>query len=368
MKMIHCADLHLDSKMRANLNGNKARERKAELLHTFRRMVDYAVQNQVQAILIAGDLFDTKQVSVTARNTVYHAIADHPQIDFYYLKGNHDADSFLNALEDIPENLKLFCETWTSYQTGTKKNITITGAEQNSVNAGTLYNGLVLDTNQINIVMLHGQESDYQSKNQTECINFSALRSKGIDYLALGHIHAYKEGTLDRRGTYCYPGCLEGRGFDECGEHGFVLLDIDEERKTVSGTFVPFAYRRLYTVETDITGCMTTPDIQANISRNLKEMHVGEDSLVKVVLTGSVNVECEKNIDFLVKQFEQDYYFIKIYDESKLAVDYDAFRLDASLKGEFVRCVMEAEDMDDETKKEVIRCGIQALSGEAVDE
>ena len=52
---------------------------------------------------------------------------------------------------------------------------------------------------------------------------------KNIDYLALGHIHKYKQAELDQRGVYCYSGCLEGRGFDECGEKGFVLLDIDEE-------------------------------------------------------------------------------------------------------------------------------------------
>ena len=54
-----------------------------------------------------------------------------------------------------------------------------------------------------------------------------ALKNKNIDYLALGHIHGYKEAPLDGRGKYCYPGCLEGRGFDECGKKGFVLLNIE---------------------------------------------------------------------------------------------------------------------------------------------
>ena len=53
MKFIHCADLHLDSKMNANLEKDKAKERKAELLHTFERMISYARQNEISGILIA---------------------------------------------------------------------------------------------------------------------------------------------------------------------------------------------------------------------------------------------------------------------------------------------------------------------------
>ena len=70
MKIIHCADLHLDSKMTANLSKDQARERKREILRTFTRMVEYASKNDVRVILIAGDLFDTRSVSAMARNTV----------------------------------------------------------------------------------------------------------------------------------------------------------------------------------------------------------------------------------------------------------------------------------------------------------
>ena len=50
MKIIHCADLHLDSKMTANLDKEKAKERKAQLLKTFERMISFAVENEVKAI------------------------------------------------------------------------------------------------------------------------------------------------------------------------------------------------------------------------------------------------------------------------------------------------------------------------------
>ena len=82
MKIIHCADIHLDSKMSANLTKEKARERKTELLTTFQNMVAYGAEQGVAAIIIAGDLFDTKNVSATARNVVKDLIQGHPQIAF----------------------------------------------------------------------------------------------------------------------------------------------------------------------------------------------------------------------------------------------------------------------------------------------
>ena len=215
MKLIHCADLHLDSKMDTNLDKESAKERKGEILHTFERMIMYAAQNEISAILIAGDMFDVKNISATTRNVVIHNIVGHPNITFYYLRGNHDNDNFLSGLEDVPENLKMFDSNWTTYGEAEGK-IAISGMELSAENAESAYISLVLDTKKFNIVMLHGQESKSAVKDRAEIINLKALRNKGIDYLALGHIHMHKMEKLDARGRYCYAGCLEGRGFDEC--------------------------------------------------------------------------------------------------------------------------------------------------------
>ena len=153
MKIIHCADLHLDSKMTSNLSKEQAKERKMEILRTYSRMIEYAKNNDVKAIIIAGDLFDTRNVSATARNLVKDSITSNPDIDFYYLKGNHDSDNFISKLDEIPENLKLFSNQWTSYSYG---NITITGLEIDKSNQAVMYNSLVLDNDNYNVVTLHG--------------------------------------------------------------------------------------------------------------------------------------------------------------------------------------------------------------------
>lgn len=362
MKIIHCADLHLDSRMTANLSGEQAKERKNEMLRTFTHMVDYAALHEVGLILIAGDLFDTRNVSATARNTVRDLIVSHPHIDFLYLKGNHDNDNFLSKLEEIPQNLKLFGEQWTAYDYG---RVTVSGLELSGENQAYAYNSLVLSHDTYNIVMLHGQIGEYQSKNHAEQISLSELRNKNIDYLALGHVHTYQKQRLDGRGIYCYPGCLEGRGFDECGEKGFVVLDIDEQTLRAETEFKSVSSRTLYTLPVDVTGVMTTNEAAKRIEEEINRTHYSARSLVKIRLTGEIDVECELNCDYLWDLFADYFYVLKMEDATRLLVRYSDYEKDESLKGEFIRTVL-SSDLDETQKAEIIRCGFLALSGEEI--
>lgn len=367
MRIIHCSDLHLDSKMTSNLNKDKARERKSELLNTYLRMIDFCRENFVSAVLIAGDMFDTKSISVKAKNTVRESIINNPEISFFYLKGNHDSsDEFVSSFEYIPDNLKLFSDEWRTYELAGGR-IKISSVELSKKDPLALRMMPELDKGAFNIVMLHGQISGYASKEDAEIIDISSLRNKNIDYLALGHIHEYRMDELYPAGKYCYSGCLEGRGFDECGDHGFVLLDIDEKTASLKTEFVPFAYRRLYEIKADVSGCLTTMQLLEKIEASLSISSAKNIDLVKVVLRGELDVECEKNTDLISSRLMERYYFAKVYDETKLKLNPQDFALDASLKGEFVRAVLDANDIAEDFKTEIIRCGIQALNGEDIE-
>jgi len=366
MKIIHCADIHLDSKLSANSSPDKAKERKQELLSTFVRMVDYAEGNGVTAVLICGDLFDTANISALARNTVKDAFYKHPDIDFYLLKGNHDSDAFINSFEDIPSNLKLFSDRWSAFETGSTGNVVIHGVELSEYNSAAAQASFSPDPQKINIVMLHGQQAETVSKDKAEVIDLKLFRNKGINYLALGHVHEYKSEPLDAYCKYCYPGCLEGRGFDETGDHGFVLLDVNEETGEIKDRFVSFAYRHIYEVTADVTGLNNSPAMLDAAIKALKASGADDIDLVKVVLSGDVDPECEKDPEFIRKSLEDDYYFIKVYDKTKIKVDPAIYVYDTSLKGEFVRKVLEKEDLTDEEKGEIVRMGLEALMGGSI--
>ena len=360
MKIIHCSDLHLDSKMETNLDREKARERKNEILITFERMIEFAKENDVNIIIIAGDLFDKKTVSVKAKKIVKNVILSNPQIDFIYLKGNHDEAGFIEEDEEIPTNLKAFNkDRWTTYE---YDNITISGIEFGKTKNYEIYNSLFLEKNKTNIVVMHGQEAETDIKDKTEIINLKQLKNKNIDYLALGHIHTHKLEKLDNRGIYCYSGCLEGRGFDEYGEKGFVLLNIDDGKITTE--FIPFAYRNLYEVHVDLTGATENSEIEDKIKEKIAG--ISQTSLVKIVLEGEVEIGEERDIDYLVKKFEPNFYFLKIEDKPKIKIDYMKYKNDISLKGEFIRLVLEQKDLSEEEKSRVIYTGIKALSNEEI--
>lgn len=360
MKIIHCSDLHLDSIMKSNLDSKKAKERRDEILITYQNMVKYANENDVEVILIAGDLFDKKNITVKAKNIVIDSINSNPQIDFIYLKGNHDEISFLDDIEEIPSNLKLFNnKQWTTYKYG---KVTISGIEFGELEDYELYNTLMLSKSDINIVTLHGQESNY-IKDKTDIINIQSLKNKNIDYLALGHIHKFKIKELDNRGVYCYSGCLEGRGFDECGEKGFVLLEIDEKETKIKPTFIPLAKRCLHEIHVDVSKTFSTLDTENKINKEVEK--IDKEDLIKIILEGKVDLNSERDINYLEKRYRSMFYFAKIYDETTLEIDYMSYENDVSLKGEFIRLVLK-QDFTEEEQRKIITTGIKALSGEEV--
>ena len=363
MKLIHCADLHLDSQMNTHFGSEMSRIRRHELLHTFERMVDYAAESDVSGILIAGDMFDTENTTELTRNTVLSCITAHPDILFFYLKGNHDNNNFITNLNPIPENLKLFSDEWTSFSLG---NVAITGIELSSHCKEDMYSSLTLEMNHFNIVMMHGQISEISGSDDGQTVILRELRNRNIDYLALGHIHTYKMEELDARGMYCYPGCLEGRGFDECGPHGFVILEIDETSHQLTTMFVPFAKRQLYTIEVDVTYCHTTQEILHQIADALLGTDCDGDSLLKIVLIGEMDVECEKDIAYLQRRFSAGYFFVKVVDETTLKIHIEDYLLEESLKGEFIRTVFNDTELSEQDKAVIIRYGLQALAGEEI--
>ena len=355
MKIIHCSDLHLDSALRSNLPQEKAQIRNTELCMAFGRLVAFAKQEQIDAVLIAGDLFDSPYVSRRTAEYVLETVRCAAQIPFFYLRGNHDESRNVFAEYELPANLNTFDSVWKSYHCG---QVVITAIEPEGSGWLSMYDSLRLDEKDMNIVMLHGQVATQPGVEQ---ISLPLLRDKSIRYLALGHLHTYSKAALDTHGEYCYAGCLEGRGFDECGEKGFALLETDGDR--LRSRFVPIAARTLHEIAVDVSELETVTQILSEMKRAASG--IGAEDLVKFVLTGTYTLQTQKDIRFLQQMLEPDFWFVKIKDETSLLVDRKSYEHDISLKGEFVRSVL-ASDLSEEEKQRIIACGMRTLAGEEV--
>ena len=355
MKIIHCSDLHLDSSMGSNFTPEKASIRNAELRASFARLIQFAQREEVSAILIAGDLFDSSYVSAQTAAFVAEQIRNAKEITFFYLRGNHDECRASFAALQQPENLISFGDTWKQIPF---ENVVISAIEPQDDGWLTMYDQLQLNPKDLNIVMLHGQTSTQAGQEQ---IALPLLKNRHIRYLALGHLHAYQKALLDADGECCYCGCLEGRGFDECGQKGFVLLETDGV--SLKSRFVPFAQRILHDIEVDISGLETATQILAAMKQAAAA--VEPKDLVKFTLTGTYTLQTQKDIHFLRKMLEAEFWFVKVKDESRLEIDWKSYAYDISLKGEFVRAVL-ASDYSNAEQERIINCGIRALNGEEV--
>ncbi len=350
MKIIHCADVHLGSTLRSKYPPEVSEIRRREVRNSFHRLVEYAKENGVGVILLSGDVFDSDKPFKKDTDFFYDVVAKNPDIEFLYLRGNHDS---LGERKAYP-NLKTFAAEWTQYAYG---DVVICGVESVAENATSMYSTLVLDESKKNIVMLHGETS---SASGVDKVNLSKLCNKNIDYLALGHIHSYSCDALDERGVWAYSGCLEGRGFDETGEKGFILLDIGEE---IKHTFVPFSTRQIFEIPLDVSGLSGAYEM-AKKARG--EIAFKKEHIYRLELVGEVDGETDAFADDVKKYLDGVCLYLDLKDHTKKKANFAAYAGDNSLKGEFARMV-ESSEFSDEDKAQILAYGMRALLGREVD-
>lgn len=354
MKFIHMADVHLGSKMEAKLPLEKAKQRRAELRSAFLRSAEFAEREGVKVVVIAGDLFDGNNPLKKDKEFFYDTVKRFPDIDFLYLRGNHDDDTVYD--EELP-NLKSFSEEWRTYRYG---KVTFTGIELVDGNSNSLYSALELNETDVNVVVMHGEWSDGVAQGK---INLVRLKDKFIDYLALGHIHVASEKKLGDRGLAAYSGCLEGRGFDETGEKGFFLCDVDEESGDINREFISVATRRIDKYEVDVSGLAGVSEVYAEIKSTVDS---SSRDLVRIELVGERSFDEENMAEDVLSYIGDGYYFVSVKDKTVKELSIDDYLGDVSLGGEFVRQVL-SSDLSEDKKRRVVALGLKALSGREVD-
>lgn len=350
MVLFHCADLHLGSPMQ-EITPEEARSlRQTELRAAFGRLADEAEREGAVAVLLSGDVFDKERPGKKDKEFFYATVKAHPNVDFLYLKGNHDC--LAAYTEDLP-NLKLFGGEWQYY---TYANVRIAGLELGSENCEACYRTYRPDPALRNIVMLHGMLGDATGP---DCVDRRKLSGLGIDYVALGHVHSYREEKIDSRCTAVYAGCLEGRGYDEPGEKGYVRLETTESG--ILSRFVPFAARRVVLYEADVTGL---GDIYGVYRRVKTESGARPEDMLRTVLCGTVESSASGMAAELEALLRGDYLSVSVRDKTRVRLNPGDYENDISLRGEFIRGVTENTDLSEEQKQEILACGLRVLRGE----
>lgn len=414
VRLIHTADLHLDSAFSSRFSKEEAEERRRNLLIAWNKLLQYGIERKVQAILISGDLFDSPVVSRSTMEIFLSSIRKNPEISFFYLRGNHDTKNTFRFRDDLPKNLFLFSKEGKKYRL--KEKLVLLGQEfygterrnefpeepygterrsefpeesygtesllelpefpeepEELVEEELLSPSSAKDAVQsiwnlkeedCNILMLHGalREGGPEVQNE-QGISLKQLSRYPIHYLALGHIHKREEGKCGSL-YYIYPGCLQGRGFDEEGEKGFYYLEIEEETKEIKAEFVPLKEGEFRIIPLFLSEEDGTLDAEEKIRESLKKEGAEAKDSVRIILKGEKRAEEERNLRYLEKQLEEEYAYIEIKEETKLKLRKEEFIHEKGLKGEFLRMVCESESLSEEEKEKLMILGIGLLQGE----
>lgn len=352
MKIIHAADLHLSSSF-VGFPQDLKKQRNIELSNNFRLLIGYARQNNIKHIILAGDVFDNNRPTIAIKSFFYNEIENNSDITFYYLKGNHDIENSLTRTD--LSNLKTFTNIWTTYIVD---NVTITGVELNADNESLVYNSLSLNKDRYNIVVMHGQLGGI-SNGKVCLINLDRLKGLNIDYLALGHVHTLKTGKLDERGFYAYSGCLEGRGFDETGEKGFIEIDTDTKKVR----FIPLNQRQVRVYEIFIKNNDTE---SIALDEIINKIDASNNDTIRIILKGEVTFEIDDLIKRLKDLLNGKYAYFEIKNQLKKTYKLEDYINNVSLKSEFIKNVMNTS-LTEEEKNEIIAIGLMAINGEEVE-
>ena len=221
MKFIHAADIHLDSPL---VGLSAYPDAPAERLRTatreaFERLVTRAIDEQVDFMVIAGDLYDGDWKDYHTGLFFVRQMGRLRQagIPVYLLYGNHDAESEVTRSLQLPDNVQVFSAR--RAETFRLDTLQVALHGQSFKLAATTDN-LVPSypapvPGWLNIGVLHtALEGNAQHASYAPCSQ-AELHAKGYQYWALGHVHAYWVAQGDV--TIAYPGNLQGRSIRETG-------------------------------------------------------------------------------------------------------------------------------------------------------
>ena len=369
----------------------------------WKELLSFAVEKKVQGILIAGDLFDSPVVSHGTMDFFLSTIAEHPEISFFYLRGNHDTENTFRYQENLPKNLFLFSDKGKKYRLndrvllagveyGTKdisfgenkgatqgagqaaeqavEQETVHGAEalsKNETESEEESKFLKLKEEDCNILLLHGALYQGTPKGDSlqgeEGIFLKNLEKLPLSYIALGHIHKGGEGKLNNGALWAYPGCLQGRGFDEEGERGFLYLKVEEEKKEIHKEFIPVKQGEFRILEIELLEDEGTLACLKKIEEEMEKASISKEDSLRIILKGKKGLEQERNLRYLQLQLQDSVFFLEIRDECELSWNREEAMKEKSLKGEFLRVLAAADNLSKEEQEEIIALGMGLLQG-----
>lgn len=370
MKLLHASDFHLDSPL-SGLPPEKGAQRRRELRDVPARLAQLARDGGVDLVLLPGDLFDGARVYPETVRALAQALGD-MAVPVLIAPGNHDYyhDKSPYAAAPWPDNVHIFTQPALQPVELSRLNCVVHGCAFTAPHRedDPLSGFTAPDDGRLHLLCLHGEVGLAGSYAP---IDPKSLDNSGAAYAALGHIHASSSGRAG--GTlWAYPGCPEGRGFDELGPKGALIVSFDEPAQLgisspdgpaiapidlglqpVAAKFVPVCQRQ-YRIETVSLNDFTEQVFQEE-----------SPDLVRFLLTGESRFP--PDLAALAAWAAPRFFHVELRDQTTLPRDLWARADEDSLTGLFLREMrtrLDGAEGDERDKLLLaVRFGLAALEG-----
>ena len=362
MKIVHFADLHLDSAFAwCEASGEVARRRRDALRDALLAIVDLVRETSADALLCAGDLYEHDRVTLDTGKFLRQTFASLDPVPIYVAAGNHDwygAES-LYATEEWSDNVHIFRED-TLRPVRLAPGITLWGgahcAPANTDNF--LGDGFRVEGAGAHVALFHGAEQSWlaaQGEGKVPHAPFDTadIRNAGLDHAFLGHYHRPADGA-----HHTYPGNPDPLQFGEDGERGAVVATISAEG-TVERERQIVAVTQVHDLSLDVTELTSRQQIRDA----LRAAADGLGGLARLTISGDLEPSLDLHEDTIREQLVETFDAVQVRKSGlHLAYDLDEIREEPTVRGQFVRDVMDA-DLPTDERRRVLRMGLRALDG-----
>jgi len=292
IKFIHAADIHLDSALRGleRYEGAPVDEIRSATRRAFDNLVQLAIDEQVDFVLLAGDLYDgdwrdyNTGLYFVGRMQRLHAAS----IPVFIVAGNHDAASQITKRLRLPDNITLFSTRNAETVILDKLGVAIHGqgfptrAVTEDLSRGYPQG----DAQLFNIGLLHTSLDGKPGHEPYAPCSVDGLRSRGYDYWALGHVH--QREVISEDPWIVFPGNIQGRHIRETGPKGCTLVSVDN---AIVGSVdhIDLDVMRWVQCQVDVSACDSLDDLYEDVRIRLQQSldeADGRPVAVRIVLQG----------------------------------------------------------------------------------
>ncbi|MBY0357578.1 MAG: DNA repair exonuclease [Candidatus Obscuribacterales bacterium] len=291
-KFIHAADIHLDSPLSGleRYDGAPAERLRQASRRALENLISLAITEQVQFVVIAGDLFDRdwKDYNTGLYFVQQMSRLKAKNIAAFILKGNHDAESRVTKSLPLPDNVHIFSHK--EPQTFRLENCPVSIHGQSfatsAVTDDLSLNYPAGDSGRFNIGVLHTCAAGREGHAPYAPCKLEILINKGYNYWALGHVH--KREVLNQDPLIIFPGNIQGRHVRETGSKGCSLVSVDD-RYQIQESFQELCVVRWEVCQVDASSCENNDQVLEVVRTalaNLLEQGQGMPLAVRLEIHG----------------------------------------------------------------------------------